>query len=682
MEELTLDVPNGTHSHVVLGNGMTGMDGAHRHAFRDPAGNVFSTDIGGQHSHCYEHAHTEPDTNTEKSGCHEHTITMPSGIQLITRTSGYEAEHCHKLVDGAIIDTGEHRHALTRLDGVVLTSLMPGDDLRTLAEQLEFVAERADMETFKLLEPTTATIFMGLDKGVACTVIEVEGLVDQIVIKNGRGESVAVPSFAPRGDRTQKTVYATHTRGKNATDLVKVGTATVEPGLQTGRVTELFLSGSSLRGVVKVRAETVEVAVVATPLVVTKGAPLPPVGVTGLPASLANATPSQGRYWEEAGDLAASAKRDVLVRSAYFAEKSLVSSYGTLYKVARTERVTLVKASDVVFEELTYASTLTKLIPAGRRVVIKGVGWEMSSLVTDDVVDGTLIIEAGTNVASLDGLEKCSQRYLVVAKSTESMVARLRELGELFTVTTSDAKELVFTASFEVGADYPEVEPFSEAPMGAPASAGTSAPDVPSGLADTLYQEVEVSAAELAQPPVSDLGATLGMGQEKQEAAAPHQTISDLGTAATATDSPTPVVTPPTSDDADRAANVEKCRVLHKAADSDQRMAIGVVLEPEVVDLQDDIYSEATIRKAAHIFMERFQNRGLQHEQMVNEQIKLLESYVTLTNMNVGGQFVRKGTWLMVVRYDDAKLWEAVKSGEYTGFSIGGWSRRIPENGA
>jgi hypothetical protein len=37
-----------------------------------------------------------------------------------------------------------------------------------------------------------------------------------------------------------------------------------------------------------------------------------------------------------------------------------------------------------------------------------------------------------------------------------------------------------------------------------------------------------------------------------------------------------------------------------------------------------------------------------------------------------GGSFnVRKGTWLMTWRIKDDELWEGVKAGEFTGFSIG-----------
>lgn len=42
-----------------------------------------------------------------------------------------------------------------------------------------------------------------------------------------------------------------------------------------------------------------------------------------------------------------------------------------------------------------------------------------------------------------------------------------------------------------------------------------------------------------------------------------------------------------------------------------ERNVLGIVLEPETVDAEDDIYSAAEIRDAAHRFMEQYQNGEL-----------------------------------------------------------------------
>jgi DNA adenine methylase len=112
---------------------------------------------------------------------------------------------------------------------------------------------------------------------------------------------------------------------------------------------------------------------------------------------------------------------------------------------------------------------------------------------------------------------------------------------------------------------------------------------------------------------------------------------------------------------------------------SDERYVMGIVLEPDVVDAQGDTYSAEEIRGAAHKFMEDFGGLGLMHRMRVNGQVKVLESYLAPTSFKVGEREVRKGTWLLAVRILADELWERVRDGDLTGFSIGGSARRIPE---
>ncbi len=112
---------------------------------------------------------------------------------------------------------------------------------------------------------------------------------------------------------------------------------------------------------------------------------------------------------------------------------------------------------------------------------------------------------------------------------------------------------------------------------------------------------------------------------------------------------------------------------------SDERFVLGIVLEPEVVDAQGDIYSADEIRHAAHQFMEDFGGLGLMHRYRVNDQVKVVESYLAPSDLAVGGQQVRKGTWLLGVHIWSDDLWGQVKDGSLTGFSIGGVATRADE---
>jgi DNA adenine methylase len=120
-------------------------------------------------------------------------------------------------------------------------------------------------------------------------------------------------------------------------------------------------------------------------------------------------------------------------------------------------------------------------------------------------------------------------------------------------------------------------------------------------------------------------------------------------------------------------------RIIKGVDPGDERYVLGIVLEPETVDAQGDIYSHAEVRSAAHRFMADFGGLGLQHRHRVNDQVKILESYIAPADLTLGDVHVRQGTWLMAVRVLSDALWAQVKGGDLTGFSIGGSARRYPE---
>lgn len=112
----------------------------------------------------------------------------------------------------------------------------------------------------------------------------------------------------------------------------------------------------------------------------------------------------------------------------------------------------------------------------------------------------------------------------------------------------------------------------------------------------------------------------------------------------------------------------------------EERYVLGVVLEPETVDAQQDIYSAAEVREAAHKFMEEFRNVGLMHQGYVNGKVKILESYVAPADFQIDGSKIKKGTWLLAVRVLDDELWSQIKAGQLSGLSIGGSARRDAED--
>lgn len=112
-------------------------------------------------------------------------------------------------------------------------------------------------------------------------------------------------------------------------------------------------------------------------------------------------------------------------------------------------------------------------------------------------------------------------------------------------------------------------------------------------------------------------------------------------------------------------------------AEEEQRYVLGVMLEPDIVDSQGDTYDAATIERAAHLYLTKFRNAGLMHQQLVNNMVELVESYIAPMDLVFGDVTIPKGTWLAAYKIYDDEIWAAVKSGELTGLSIGGTARKV-----
>lgn len=143
-----------------------------------------------------------------------------------------------------------------------------------------------------------------------------------------------------------------------------------------------------------------------------------------------------------------------------------------------------------------------------------------------------------------------------------------------------------------------------------------------------------------------------------------------------------PPAMPPAMPDGEAAKAIKglSLHVVTKAAPAggDEQIVFGIVLEPDVVDAQNDIYTAESIRAAAERFMEVHGNMGLMHKGIINDKVQILESYLAPVDFTVGDTAIKKGTWLMSCRVADPELWAAVKGGSFTGFSIGGSAIRTP----
>ena len=108
--------------------------------------------------------------------------------------------------------------------------------------------------------------------------------------------------------------------------------------------------------------------------------------------------------------------------------------------------------------------------------------------------------------------------------------------------------------------------------------------------------------------------------------------------------------------------------------DEEQRLVYGLVLVPDVEDLQGDIVSKEDIEAAAHDYLVHSRLIKAQHRAPTDADV--VESYITTVDVQLGKGVAPAGSWIMVTKVHSAAMWEAIKKGDITGYSIGGIGTR------
>ena len=107
-------------------------------------------------------------------------------------------------------------------------------------------------------------------------------------------------------------------------------------------------------------------------------------------------------------------------------------------------------------------------------------------------------------------------------------------------------------------------------------------------------------------------------------------------------------------------------------ADADSHFVTGIVYEPMVEDTQGNYMTEEEITKAAYWFAKNGNQVDLQHCFKKCDGAEVVESYVAKCDMEIEGETIKKGTWLMTMEITDADVWDSIQKGDITGFSMGG----------
>ena len=109
--------------------------------------------------------------------------------------------------------------------------------------------------------------------------------------------------------------------------------------------------------------------------------------------------------------------------------------------------------------------------------------------------------------------------------------------------------------------------------------------------------------------------------------------------------------------------------------DKKQQIVGGVVYEPDEVDTQGDYADKKEIEKAMYRFMEKYATNTKRIR--INHQGKklffpIVESFIPDHDTMKGDQALKAGTWWLMIKVTDEKIWNEIEKGTLTGFSMGG----------
>ncbi|MEC3653381.1 XkdF-like putative serine protease domain-containing protein [Bacillus subtilis] len=113
----------------------------------------------------------------------------------------------------------------------------------------------------------------------------------------------------------------------------------------------------------------------------------------------------------------------------------------------------------------------------------------------------------------------------------------------------------------------------------------------------------------------------------------------------------------------------KEVKVLAKEAD-EQKLVYGIVYEPDTVDAHGDFMTAAEIEKAAHGFLKDAREIDKQHD-FQGGVGAVVESYVAPADFEMNGETIKKGSWVLVTKASE-EIWEEIKKGEITGYSMAG----------
>ncbi|MGR2790192.1 XkdF-like putative serine protease domain-containing protein [Bacillus subtilis] len=118
----------------------------------------------------------------------------------------------------------------------------------------------------------------------------------------------------------------------------------------------------------------------------------------------------------------------------------------------------------------------------------------------------------------------------------------------------------------------------------------------------------------------------------------------------------------------------KEVKVLAKEA-GEEKLVYGIVYEPDTVDAHGDFMTATEIEKAAHGFLKDARQIDKQHD-FHGGVGEVVESYVAPADFEMNGETIKKGSWVLVTKASE-EVWEQIKKGEITGYSMAGTAETI-----
>lgn len=454
----------GIHFHTLDRSTLqTGLDGAHRHLFRFPDGSVLVSEDDGRHQHRLH----EATQNFMHGGDHSHRVVLPDGTIVMTEIDGW---HEHDGQTNSTDLSGVHTHKLRLPDGTTIESTLPGQDwladgapgASTLtAPDMPAMAAPAYPEKAGAW-PAVISIDRDTEAGTVALRLaygHTNGPTWSFDVGRGDPPADGPVAFSIHGTRHVKAlsgepVAATyHPTSGGAGDILDAH-AQVEFGVQAPFLRELFVKSAVFTGVLRmVPADSGWAASAHThdiDFAVLKATKLPPVGISGLPESVANVVPEAWQFWKQEGD-AAVAARDALRLSGFLDAGNVQIVAGRIAKVVREVSYFAYEPGDDPIAPL--GEDIARVLPAVGSVVSpfeKADEWasviraDPRSIMVLDPPDPEKV-SAAELVKSVAGR---AGDYLLAHTDTPANRDVFSQAGRLFKLRHPHAADRIFVSSF------------------------------------------------------------------------------------------------------------------------------------------------------------------------------------------------------------------------------------------